>query len=151
MTAAFTLNLLTRLNRELGTDFDLHQFAHRAHYNAEMGRIETALVSQCAQQVMFEGQPVRFAEGEAMQVEYSCKYAPQDFADMAATAGLRVTRTWTDPNPMVFSGDAATPDVQLAAAHCAVAAMQCTAHKTKPRRGIWAFRNYWAWCCWSGA
>lgn len=98
VTAAFTLNLLTRLNRELGTDFDLHQFAHRAHYNAEMGRIETALVSQCAQQVMFEGQPVRFAEGEAMQVEYSCKYAPQDFADMAATAGLRVTRTWTDPN-----------------------------------------------------
>lgn len=98
VTAAFTLNLLVRLNRELGTDFNLAQFTHRAHYNADLGRIETALVSQCAQQVMFDGQPTHFAAGEPMQVEYSCKYSTQGFAEMAAAAGLGVTRTWTDPN-----------------------------------------------------
>jgi dimethylhistidine N-methyltransferase len=96
VTAAFTLNLLTRLNRELGADFDATQFAHRARYNAVLGRIETSLVSLRAQCVTVEGRQFAFAEQEAMQVEYSCKYAPADFAAMARAAGLRVSRTWTD-------------------------------------------------------
>jgi L-histidine Nalpha-methyltransferase len=98
VTAAFTLNLLTRINRELGMDFDETRFAHCARYNVELGRIETFLVSLCEQRVTLNGQQVRFADQEAMLVEYSCKYSPDGFAAMANAASLRVTRTWTDPH-----------------------------------------------------
>ncbi|WP_049623538.1 L-histidine N(alpha)-methyltransferase [Frateuria defendens] len=100
VTAAFTLNLLARLNRELGSDFDLDAFGHRARYNPMAGRVETALVSTRAQYVHVGRQPYHFAEDEAMQVEYSCKYSPADFAALAARAGLEVARLWTDPEGM---------------------------------------------------
>lgn len=101
VTAAFTLNLLTRLNRELGTDFDLAEFRHRAHYNPMAGRIETSLVSERAQKVRIGRRPLAsFAEGEALHVEYSCKYTLEDFAALAAKAGLDVLRVWTDPERM---------------------------------------------------
>ena len=96
VTAEFTLNLLTRLNRELDADFELAQFEHRARYNAVIGRIETYLVSRIDQHVQVNGERVHFAAGEAMLVEYSCKYAPHEFAWMAAKAGLRVAQSWTD-------------------------------------------------------
>lgn len=96
VTAEFTLNLLSRLNREIGTDFDLSAFHHRAVYSRQRMRIETTLVSQRAQTVHVEGQPVPFATGEAMQVEYSCKYDDAHFGMLAAMAGLRVTHGWND-------------------------------------------------------
>lgn len=99
-TAEFTLNMLARLNRELGTDFDLAAFRHRAHYNPMAGRIETSLVSTRAQKVQVGRWSASFAEGEAMQVECSCKYTLQDFAALAAKAGLEVLRVWTDPAHM---------------------------------------------------
>lgn len=98
ITREFTLNLLSRINRELETDFDLSRFEHRAHYNALAGRIETHIVSDADQVVRVGGRDVAFAKDEAMLVEYSCKYSQEDFAAMAAKAGLRVVRTWTDPN-----------------------------------------------------
>lgn len=97
ITAEFTLNLLVRLNRELGTDFDLAQFRHRARYSEAAGRIETWLVSQRAQIVHLDGHAIRFEADESMLVEYSCKYSAQEFANLAARAGLRVERVWTDP------------------------------------------------------
>jgi len=97
VTRDFTLNLLTRMNRELGADFDLARFQHRAQYNALAGRIETHIVSRIEQLVAIGERRVAFAKDEAMLVEYSCKYSAEDFAAMAARAGLRVTRTWTDP------------------------------------------------------
>ncbi len=97
VTAEFTLNLLARINRELGADFDLTRFRHRAAYHALAGRIETHLVSQVAQVVHVAGQRFDFAAGEAMLVEYSCKYSPDGFARLAHAAGLRVVRNWTDP------------------------------------------------------
>ena len=97
ITAQFTLNLLARINRELGADFQLEQFQHRASYNPLAGRIETHIVSRADQQVNVDGQTVRFFAGEAMLVEYSCKYSQPEFERLAAKAGLRVTRTWTDP------------------------------------------------------
>ncbi|MEO7200527.1 MAG: L-histidine N(alpha)-methyltransferase [Dokdonella sp.] len=97
VTAEFTLNLLVRLNRELGTDFNLAQFRHRARYNEAAGRIETWLVSQRAQVVHLDGHAIPFDADESMLVEYSCKYSTQEFADLAARAGLRVARIWTDP------------------------------------------------------
>lgn len=101
VTAEFTLNMLARLNRELGTDFDLSSFHHRAHYNPMAGRIETSLVSDRAQKVRAGRRPLAsFDEGEAMQVEYSCKYGLDDFAALAAKAGLEVLRVWTDAERM---------------------------------------------------
>jgi dimethylhistidine N-methyltransferase len=98
VTAAFTLNLLVRINRELDGDFDLAQFAHRAQYNAMAGRIETAIISRCVQDVVVAGTRYHFAQGEAMAVEISSKYRLDRFDRMAARAGLAVRRCWTDPS-----------------------------------------------------
>ncbi|OOG40846.1 L-histidine N(alpha)-methyltransferase [Rhodanobacter sp. C05] len=100
VTAAFTLNMLTRLNREIGSNFELSGFAHRAHYNPMAGRIETYIVSRREQQVKVGRVNVSFREDEAMQVEYSCKYSLADFAALAARAGLAVQQVWTDPEKM---------------------------------------------------
>ncbi len=97
VTAQFTLNLLARLNREIGSDFDLSAFRHRAVYAWERGRIETFLVSQAAQSVQVAGRQFDFAIHEAMQVEYSHKYTDAGFGDLAARAGLKVTHGWNDP------------------------------------------------------
>ncbi|MGQ0620089.1 MAG: L-histidine N(alpha)-methyltransferase [Panacagrimonas sp.] len=97
VTAAFTLNLLARLNRELDADFDLRQFRHHARYNVLAGRIETHIVSRIDQRVRVDGMAVDFAAGEPMLVEYSCKYALPEFERMAARARLQVSATWTDP------------------------------------------------------
>ncbi|HET6631857.1 MAG TPA: L-histidine N(alpha)-methyltransferase [Rhodanobacteraceae bacterium] len=97
VTAHFTLNMLARFNRELEADFDMDAFAHRAVYNAAAERIETSIVSLKAQTVHVGGRAFDFAEGEAMAVELSCKYSLESFAALAARAGLRVERVWTDP------------------------------------------------------
>lgn len=98
VTAAFTLNLLQRLNRELAADFDLDAFRHRARYNPLAGRIETHLVAQRAQTVQIDGHVFRFAAGEAMLVEYSAKYDDRDIARLARQAGFEVDRRFSDPN-----------------------------------------------------
>lgn len=97
VTAQFTLNLLARLNREIGSDFDLDGFAHRAVYSRERRRIETHLVSRREQTVTVDGRRFAFAAHEAMQVEYSHKYTDDDIARLAARAGLRVVERWNDP------------------------------------------------------
>lgn len=100
VTADFTLNLLVRLNREIGSDFDLAGFAHRARYVVPWRRIETSLVSRRAQVVHVAGQAFAFAREEAMHVEYSHKYDDAQFAAMAAAAGLRVAAAWDAPARM---------------------------------------------------
>lgn len=97
VTAAFTHNLLARLNRDIGSDFDLDAFDHHAEYVVDAGRIETFLVSQRAQTVTVEGRAFGFSAGERMQVEYSQKYTDAGFDALAAQAGLRVVRRWNDP------------------------------------------------------
>ena len=84
-------------DREIGSDFDLKQFRHRAVYARQRGRIETFLVSQRDQTVAVAGRRFAFAAGEAMQVEYSHKYSDGGFADLAAAAGLKVVQRWNDP------------------------------------------------------
>lgn len=96
VTADFTLNLLVRCNRELGADFDLDGFRHRARWNPLAGRIETHLLSCREQRVRIGDEIFCFGAGEAMLVEYSCKYSPDDFARLAARAGMRVARAWND-------------------------------------------------------
>lgn len=100
VTAEFTLNMLARLNREIGSNFDLSAFAHRAHYNPMAGRIETHIVSRRQQHVKVGRVNVAFRADEAIQVEYSCKYSLEDFAALAARAGLAVQRVWTDAEQM---------------------------------------------------
>jgi len=100
VTAEFTLNMLARLNREIGSNFDLSAFAHRAHYNPMAGRIETHIVSRRQQHVKVGRVNVAFRADEAIQVEYSCKYSLEDFAALAARAGLAVRRVWTDAEQM---------------------------------------------------
>lgn len=100
VTAEFTLNMLAHVNRATGSDFDLARFRHRARYNPMAGRIETHIVSTAEQNVSVGRQLVRFRDGEAMQVEYSCKYSLEDFAALAHRAGLEVRQVWLDPEGM---------------------------------------------------
>jgi uncharacterized SAM-dependent methyltransferase len=96
VTAEFTLNLLVRLNREAGADFDVSGFRHHARWHPLAGRIETRLVSQREQDVHIDGRTFHFAAGEAMLVEYSCKYTQDGVARLARQAGLQVAGCWTD-------------------------------------------------------
>jgi dimethylhistidine N-methyltransferase len=96
VTAAFNLNLLHRMRRELDTDVDPGAFSHRAYYNREAGRIEMHLVSRQTQQVRVNGQSFRFQEGETLHTESSYKYAPTEFLSLAERAGLRPRRHWLD-------------------------------------------------------
>lgn len=100
VTAEFTLNMLARLNREIGSDFDLGAFHHHARYNPMAGRIETHIVSAREQQVKIGNSKVGFRADEVIQVEYSCKYSLEDFAALADRAGLAVMRTWMDSQQM---------------------------------------------------
>lgn len=97
VTRQFNLNLLQRINRELGADFDLDQFEHLAYYNADLGRVEIYIVSLCDQMVQIGNYTFSFARGERIHTEYSHKYTIDGFASMAAAAGLALHRSWTDP------------------------------------------------------
>ena len=97
VTAAFTLNLLERLNRELGADFDVGAFAHRAVFSRERSRIETSIVSRRPQVVRVGGHAFVFEQGEPIAVEISHKYTDAHFDALAARAGLRVIERWNSP------------------------------------------------------
>ena len=99
VTAAFNKNLLGRLNRELGANFDLDQFAHRAVWNATASRVEMHLESLCAQTVSIPGADcrVRFAQGESIWTESSYKYETEEIAALAAWAGFDRRDQWVEP------------------------------------------------------
>jgi len=96
VTAQFNLNLLKRINRELGADFDLDQWRHRAIYNATAGRIEMHLISEIDQSVHLNEHRFHFRRGEKIITEFSYKYAPDEFAALAARVGFNFGRMWTD-------------------------------------------------------
>ncbi|MBI2977384.1 MAG: L-histidine N(alpha)-methyltransferase [Rhodospirillales bacterium] len=97
VTAAFNLNMLARINRELAGDFDLGQFRHRALYDRERGRIEMHLVSRREQTATVLGRRFRFRAGETIHTENSYKYDVDEFAALAAGHGFAAERTWIDP------------------------------------------------------
>ncbi len=96
VTAAFNRNLLARLNRELGADFDLARFRHRAVWNDAASRIEMHLESTEPQVVHVAGEPVPFARGETIWTESSYKYDRPRLDQLVAEGGFRVERLWTD-------------------------------------------------------
>ncbi|MCX4247279.1 L-histidine N(alpha)-methyltransferase [Paraliomyxa miuraensis] len=100
VTAEFNLNLLRRINRELGANFELDGWRHQAIYDQELGRIEMLLVSGRAQVVEVGGQRFAFAAGESIRTEYSHKYAIDEFHRMARQAGFSAVKVWTDPKPL---------------------------------------------------
>jgi dimethylhistidine N-methyltransferase len=96
VTAQFNLNLLERINRELGADFDLDQWQHRAIYNSSAGRIEMHLISEIDQFVHVDERKFHFRRGEKIITEFSYKYAPEEFAALARKAGFEFVQMWTD-------------------------------------------------------
>jgi L-histidine N-alpha-methyltransferase len=98
-TARFSLNLLERINRELGGRFDTDAFRHRARYHEDEGRVEIALESRCHQTVEIDdiGLEVGFAEGEGIHIENAYKYSLEEVDGLAAAAGMGVDGRWLDP------------------------------------------------------
>jgi dimethylhistidine N-methyltransferase len=97
VTAAFNLNLLVRLNRELAADFDQESFHHEAVWMPAQSRIEMHLVSARRQTVHVAGERVEFAAGERLVTEHCHKYSAESFASQARTAGWTPRRSWRDP------------------------------------------------------
>jgi dimethylhistidine N-methyltransferase len=100
VTAAFNMNLLERINRELEADFDLAAFRHDARWVADKGRIEMHLVSERDQEVRIDGAHFAFAAGETIHTEDSHKYGIDEFQELAARAGWRAFRHWTDADAL---------------------------------------------------
>ena len=100
ITAKFNLNILHHINRELGADFNLNGFTHDARWQPEKGRIEMHLVSNRKQTVSVDGHKFEFVEGESIHSEDSHKYTIDEFHALAAEAGWRAYRHWTDPEDL---------------------------------------------------
>jgi len=98
VTAAFTLNLLRRMNRELEATFELDAFAHEAFYNSAEGRIEIYFRSLRAQSVTVAGRSFAFADGERVHTEYSYKYDVPQLEAMSRQTSFRLRHVWTDPD-----------------------------------------------------
>jgi dimethylhistidine N-methyltransferase len=96
VTAEFNLNLLHRLNRDIGADFQVERWQHYAHYAPEMGRIEVFLVSLADQVVQVGEHEFAFATGDAIRTEYSHKYTRREFEAIAQGAGFTPSAFWTD-------------------------------------------------------
>ncbi|MBD1913981.1 MULTISPECIES: L-histidine N(alpha)-methyltransferase [unclassified Leptolyngbya] len=99
VSAAFALNVLTRINRELNANFNLQNFSYKAFYNP-IGRIEMYIVSLIEQEVQIGDASISFQAGEHIRTEHSYKYSTVEFQDLAAMAGFQTKCVWTDPDQL---------------------------------------------------
>ena len=99
ITRDFNLNVLERINRELGGDFNLSKFEHRAHYNEANSRMEMYLVSKEVQTVTIDAlnKKISFAADETIHTENSHKFTPEMIQSYTKNTGLVQVETWTDP------------------------------------------------------
>ncbi len=104
VTAAFNLNMLTRLNRELGADFDVSSFTHRAYFDPDKSRIEMHLVSQRAQRVSVDATDIFFEQGESILTEVSYKYDRERLEQVVGGAGFAIDKLWTDAGDRFWVG-----------------------------------------------
>jgi dimethylhistidine N-methyltransferase len=102
ISAAFALNLLTRINRELQANFNIDDFSYDAFYNSDRGRIEMYIVSSINQKVTIDDRNIIFKAGEKLRTEYSYKYDIAEFINLAELAGFSSRAVWTD-NQDLFS------------------------------------------------
>jgi len=100
VTADFNLNVLRRINDELGGGFDLDYFRYEAVFNEDLSCIEMNLISTCRQTVNVCKYSFSFEEGESVLTEYSHKYTVESFGQMSDEVGLAVKNVWTDVNDM---------------------------------------------------
>jgi dimethylhistidine N-methyltransferase len=100
VTAEFNLNLLRRINRELGGDFDVSAFRHEAVWRPSPGRMEMHLVSKRKQEVHIGEHTFSFEDGETIHTENSCKFSLDEFRRMARDAGFDIRSVWTDNNSL---------------------------------------------------
>jgi uncharacterized SAM-dependent methyltransferase len=98
VTAAFNLNLLRRMNNELGADFKLSEFEHLARWNERDSAVEMHLVSRRTQIVTVGTQSFLFEQGETIHTESSRKFEIEEFANLARGCGWRAAEVWTDPD-----------------------------------------------------
>lgn len=98
VTAAFNLNLLSRINRDLAGSFEPRHFRHRAFWNGAASRVEMHLVSQRPQRVHVAGRAFAFEDAETIHTENSYKYTVETFQALAARAGFSPRQVWTDPD-----------------------------------------------------
>jgi uncharacterized SAM-dependent methyltransferase len=96
ITAAFNLNMLTRINHDVGARFDLTKFQHRAFFNSRASRVEMHLVSTEAQIVKVGGEYIDFEKGESIWTESSYKYDRARLEELIETAGFRLRKLWTN-------------------------------------------------------
>lgn len=96
VTAAFNLNILSRLNRDLHAHFDPNTFEHRAFFNSRASRVEMHLVSRIEQIVKVAGEPIHFEKGESIWTESSYKYDRARLEELIETAGFRLRKLWTN-------------------------------------------------------
>ena len=96
VTAAFNLNILSRLRRELDAEVDPQGFRHQAFYNRHAGRVEMHLISRRPQTVVVDGHEFSFDEGETIHTENSYKYSIEEFRSLARRAGYLPQRVWVD-------------------------------------------------------
>ena len=106
VTARFNLNVLVRINRELGGNFDVSAFMHRSIYNRERHRIEMHLIAKKAQTVRILGRNFSFRPGESIHTENSYKYSLERFTALARGSGWSVRESWTDRGPDVLGSRA---------------------------------------------
>ncbi len=95
------MNLLHRMNRELGANFDIARYRHRARYNAPLGRIEIFIESLYDQSVVIAGNRFSFQRGELLRTENSQKYTLNGFTELAKNSGLTMNKVWLDSNQLV--------------------------------------------------
>jgi dimethylhistidine N-methyltransferase len=100
VTAAFNLNLLHRINRELGACINTEAFRHEARWNENLSRIEMHLVSKKAQHIEILGSTIEFQAGESIHTESSYKFSVPRFRDLASQAGWATRDVWTDQDNM---------------------------------------------------
>ncbi|MEO5589437.1 MAG: L-histidine N(alpha)-methyltransferase, partial [Gemmatimonadaceae bacterium] len=96
LTAAFNMNMLARINRDLHAEFDLDSFEHVAFFNTSASRIEMHLRSLIAQVICVAGEPITFAAGETIWTESSYKYSEDGLRALVAAGGFSMHRLWTD-------------------------------------------------------
>lgn len=121
VTAKFNLNMLARINRELGANFDLGAFEHHAFFNRELSRIEMHLASVKRQKVRVDGETIEFRAGETIHTESSYKYTTESFGALARGSGWTPLAHWTDSDQyfsvhaLSFKDERARPDRRTAA------------------------------------
>jgi len=105
VTAAFNLNLLRRLHNDLGARLEIDDFAHEARYNEREQRIEMHLVAKRDTAIELDGRHFAFRRGDSIHTENSHKYSIASFAALLDGTGLRIERTWTDPDGLFSMHD----------------------------------------------